>query len=52
MGVFVVATDDEICLCFSLTPTEKEQTDEVLRNEIIKVSTTFTTNKHIVLNPF
>lgn len=35
-------------LC-SLTPTEKEQSDEVLRGEIIKVGTTYSTNEH---NPF
>lgn len=48
MDVDLKLPDFEICLCLSLTPTEKEQTDEVLRNEIIKVSTLYCTGHHLL----
>lgn len=32
--------------------TEKEQSDEVLRDEIIKVSTPYSSNEHTEHNPF
>ena len=38
--------DFYMCLPFYLTPTEKEQTDEVLRDEIVKVGTPYSTNEY------